>query len=60
MDSLSLKASEVFSLQTEAAFKIKEDIAIKSIKKGLDNETIAEITGLTVLIIQEFRNETKI
>jgi predicted transposase/invertase (TIGR01784 family) len=59
MDSLSLKASEAFSLQTEAEFKIKEDIAKKSIKKGFDNETISEITGLTIEKIQALRNETK-
>lgn len=58
LDSLHLKASEVFSLQTEAEFKIKEDIAKKSIKKGFDNETISEITGLTIEKIEELRNET--
>jgi len=57
LDSLHLKASEVFSLQTEAEFKIKEDIAKKSIKKGFDNETISEITSLTILKIQELRND---
>ncbi|TQM39638.1 Rpn family recombination-promoting nuclease/putative transposase [Flavobacterium branchiophilum] len=57
LDSLHLKASELFSLQTEAEFKIKEDIAKKSIKKGFDNETISEITSLTILKIQELRNE---
>ncbi len=59
LDSLHLKASEVFSLQTEAEFKIKEGIAKKSIKKGFDNETISEITSLTILKIQELRNETE-
>ena len=58
LDSLHLKASEVFSLQTEAEFKIKEDIAKKSIKKGFDNETISEITSLTILKIQELRLES--
>jgi predicted transposase/invertase (TIGR01784 family) len=55
MDSLSLKASEVFSMQTEAEFKIKEDIALKSIKKGFDNDTISEITGLRIEQIEELR-----
>jgi predicted transposase/invertase (TIGR01784 family) len=62
MDSLSLKASEMFSLQSEAEFKVREDEAIeiakKSIKKGLDNETIAEITRLTVEKILELRTLT--
>ena len=57
MDSLSLKASEAFSLKSEAEFKIKEEIAKNSLKKGLDNETISEITGLTIKKIQELRLE---
>lgn len=56
MDSLSLKASEVFSLQNEAQYKIKEEIALKSIDKGFDNQTISEITGLSESRIQELRN----
>jgi predicted transposase/invertase (TIGR01784 family) len=59
MDSLSLKASEVLSLQTEAEFKIKEDIAEKSIIKGLNNDIISEITGLTIEKIQALRNGIK-
>ena len=63
MDSLSLKASEVFSLQTEAEYKVREDekiiLAKKSILKGFDNETIAEITGLEIEKIQAFRTEMK-
>ena len=58
MDSLSLKASEVFSLQTEAEFKLKDEIAINSIKEGLNNEIISKITGLSIEKIQELRNET--
>ena len=62
MDSLSLKASELFSLQTEAEFIGEErkaiQIAKKSIIKGLDDTTIAEITGLTIEKIMELRNET--
>ncbi len=65
MDSLSLKASEIFSLQSEAEYKVREDeklkntleIAKKSIIKGFDNEIIAEITGLKNEKIQELRNE---
>ncbi len=63
LDSLHLKASEVFSLQTEAEFKVEErkatEIAIKSLNKGLDNEIIAEITGLTIEKIEELRNKQK-
>ena len=59
MDSLSLKASEIFTLQTEAEFKLKEEIAQKSILKELDNETIADITGLTIGRIEELRTELK-
>lgn len=59
LDSLHLKASEVFSLQTEAEYKLKEEIAINSIKEGLNNEIISKITGLTIEKIQELRNETE-
>ena len=59
LDSLSLKASEIFTLQTEAEFKLKEDIAKKSILKGLDNETISDITDLTVARIEEIRTNSK-
>ncbi len=58
LDSLSLKASEIFTLQTEAEFKLKEDIAKKSILKGLDNETISDITDLTVARIEEIRTNS--
>ena len=58
MDSLSLKASEVFSLQTEAEFKVKENIAKNLIINGLDNELISKSTGLTIEKVKELRNET--
>jgi hypothetical protein len=58
MDSLSLKASELFSLQTEVEFKIKEDIAKNLIINGLDNELISKSTGLTIEKVKELRNET--
>ncbi len=61
LDSLHLKASEVFSLQTEAEFKAKDErsieIAKKLIIKGSDNEFISEATDLTIEKIQELRNE---
>ena len=59
LDSLHLKASEVFSLQTEAEYKSKDEIALKSIKEGLDNDIISKITGLTIEKIQELRSETE-
>ena len=63
LDSLHLKASEIFSLQTEAEFKVEErktlEIANKSIIKGLDNETISDITGLSIDRIIALRNELK-
>lgn len=63
LDSLHLKASEIFTLQTEAEFKAKDErsieIAINSINKGLDNEFIADITKLPIEKIVELRNELK-
>ncbi|TAG51449.1 MAG: Rpn family recombination-promoting nuclease/putative transposase [Cytophagales bacterium] len=60
MDSLSSKASEIFTMQTEAKFQAMDErsveIAIKSILKSLDNVTISEITGLTLKKINELRN----
>jgi hypothetical protein len=59
LDSLHLKASEIFTLQTEAEFKVKEEIAKKLITNGLENNIIANSTGLTEEIIEELRNELK-
>lgn len=62
LDSLHLKASEVFSLQSEAEYKVREDekieIAKNGITKGYSNEVIADLTGLTIEKIQELRDET--
>jgi predicted transposase/invertase (TIGR01784 family) len=66
LDSLHLKASEVFSLQSEAEYKVREDeklkntieIALNAIKNGAENDFISKITGLTIEKIQELRNET--
>ena len=60
MDSLSLKASEIYSLQTEAAFNIEEkilEIAKKSILEGLDNELISKITDFTIEKIETLRTK---
>jgi predicted transposase/invertase (TIGR01784 family) len=66
LDSLHLKASEVFSLQTEAEFKVREDEKEKNqienakngIKEGFDNFTIHKITKLPIEKIEELRSET--
>lgn len=63
MDSLSLKASEVFSLKSEAEFKVREDekieLAKNGIKEGFDNLTIHKITKLPIEKIEELRRETE-
>lgn len=60
MDSLSVKASEMYSIQTEAEFKAKDErtleIAKKMILKDLDDLYIAEITDLTLEEIKNLRN----
>ena len=62
LDSLHLKASEVFSLQSEAEYKVREEekieIAKNLIINGLDNELISKSTGLTIEKIKVLRNET--
>jgi hypothetical protein len=65
MDYLHYKASEALSLKIEAEEKIRKDesykkaveIAKNAIKKGFDNETIAELTGLTIEQIETIRKE---
>ena len=63
LDSLHLKASEIYSLQTEAEFKVRDEktieIAIKLIQLGLDNTLISKSTDLTIVKIEELRNEQK-
>lgn len=63
MDSLSVKASEIFSLQSEAEFKVREDekieLAKNAIKESFDNLTIHKITKLTIEKIQALRDETE-
>ena len=59
MEYLSYKASEVFTLKSEAEDKVRKDrnieIAKKLILKGFDNPTIADVTDLTIEEIQEIR-----
>jgi predicted transposase/invertase (TIGR01784 family) len=61
MDSLSVKASEIYSLKSEAEFKLKDErsieIALKSIESGLDNITISFITELPVEQIEALRKK---
>ena len=63
LDSLHLKASELFTLQTEAEFKVKEnrDIenATKGILKGYENAVIFDLTNLTIEQIEKLRNDLK-
>lgn len=63
LDSLHLKASEIFSLQTEAEFKVRDERSIEIAKKlilnGLDNNTITNATDLTELKIEKLRSELK-
>lgn len=60
LDSLHLKASEIFTLQTEAEFKVKDErsieIAIEAIENGADNNFISLITELPIDRIEELRN----
>jgi predicted transposase/invertase (TIGR01784 family) len=66
MDSLSLKASEIFSLQSEAEYKVREDEKLKNtlhivknlIHNGLDNTIISKSTGLTMEEIQRLRGKS--
>jgi len=57
LDSLHLKASEMFSLQAEAEYNITIDIAKKAILNKAENDFISIITGLTIEKIQALRSE---
>jgi predicted transposase/invertase (TIGR01784 family) len=61
LDSLHLKASEIFTLQTEAEFKVEErktiEIAKNGITKGYSNDIIADLTKLSLEKIEELRKE---
>jgi predicted transposase/invertase (TIGR01784 family) len=63
MEFLSYKASEIFTLQTEAEFKAKDErsieIALNSIIEGLDTLTISKITKLSIEMIEELRGNLK-
>ena len=65
LDSLHLKASEIFTLQTEAEFKVREDEKMKNnvesvingINEGFDNLTIHKITKVFMIEIDEIRKK---
>ncbi len=63
LDSLHLKASELYSLQTEAEFKAKDErsmeIAKNLVLNGLDNDLIAKSTEISTEKIQELRISLK-
>ena len=59
LESLHLKASEIFTLQTEAEFKLKDEIALNCIIEGFDDLTTSKITKLTVERITELRNQMR-
>ena len=60
MEYLSYKASELLSLNSEAEYRVRKgrdiEIAKKGILKGLDNQTISDLTDLTLLEIEEIRS----
>ena len=61
LDNLSLKASEMISLQEEAEFRVKvnRDIenAVNGINEGFDNLTISKITKLSIEQIEKLRTD---
>jgi predicted transposase/invertase (TIGR01784 family) len=57
LDSLHLKASEIFSLQTEAEFKLKDEIAKNLLLIGLSIEEIAKATNLTIAQVEKLKSE---
>jgi predicted transposase/invertase (TIGR01784 family) len=61
LDSLHLKASEIFTLQTEAEFKVEErkatEIANNLLQIGLPIDQIAKATGLSIAQIEKLKSE---
>ena len=56
LDSLHLKASEIFTLQTEAEFKLKTQIAKNLLSTGLSADEIAKATGLTIMQVEKLKS----
>jgi predicted transposase/invertase (TIGR01784 family) len=65
MEYLSYKASELFTLKSVAEDKVRDDERLKTqiefvrkfILKGFDNQTIIELTGLSIEQIEGIRSE---
>ena len=57
LDTLHLKASEIFTLQTEAEFKLKAEIANNLFVSGLSDNEIAKATGLSIAQIIELKTK---
>ncbi len=61
LDSLNLKASEMFTLETEAKFNAKNErsleIAQNLIQLGLSVEKIAQATGLSLIQIENLKSK---
>ena len=55
LDSLHLKASEIFTLQTEAEFKLKAEIAQNLLTTGLSVQEIAKATAMTVAQVENLK-----
>lgn len=57
MEYLSYKASEILSLKSEAEYWVRKErdieIAKKGLSRGLDNQTISDLTDLTIEEIEE-------
>ena len=59
LDYLHFKASEALSIKEESDIKLLMDVAKNAINKGLDDNTIADITGLDLEEIQVIRLNLK-
>jgi predicted transposase/invertase (TIGR01784 family) len=57
LDSLHLKASEIFSLETEARFKVIDEVAKNGIIAGFNNVVIQAMTKLPTERIEFLRKE---
>lgn len=60
LDYLHVKASEAFTLKIEGEEKVRQsekiEIAKNAMRKGVDDEFIADITGLTLAQIEQLRH----
>jgi len=56
LEHLHLIASEIFTFQTAMAFKVKDEVAVKAIKNGADNNFLNSIISISISRIEELRN----